>query len=330
MEPVLLAGSTISRATLHNVDELRRLGVRAGDRIIIEKGGDVIPKVVKVIEEERPADAVEIRIPEHCPVCGSEVVRLEDEAAIRCVNLGCPAQIAKRIEHFASRGAMDIAGLGEAVVRQILEKGLIADHGDLYGLKPEEIAALDRQGKKSAENLIHALGESRKQPLSRLVFALGIRYVGAGAAQELARHFNTFDALRNASLEELLEVEGVGETMADSIYKFFREESNVRIIDKLEKAGVIRKDAIGSLKIKGSQFEGKTVVLTGKLLRYTREEAGALIEERGGKLGATITKKTDLVLAGENAGSKLGKAQKLGVRVITEDEFLSLLQGTVH
>lgn len=326
MEPVLLAGSTISRATLHNVDELRRLGVKTGDRVIIEKGGDVIPKVVTVIEEERLADAGEIKIPEYCPVCGSEVVRLEEESAIRCVNLGCPAQIAKRIEHFASRGAMDIEGLGEAVIRQLLAKGLIADHGDLYSLNPEEIAALDRQGKKSAENLILALRESRKQPLSRLIFALGIRFVGAGAAQELARHFKTFNALRNASLEDLMEVDGVGETMADSIHKFFRGESNIKIIDKLEKAGVIRNEVIGYSKVKGNQFEGKTVVLTGKLVRYTREEAGALIEERGGKLGATITKKTDLVLAGENAGSKLVKAQKLGIKVITEDDFLALLE----
>ncbi len=328
MEPVSLAGSTISKATLHNAEEVKRLGVRTGDRVVIEKGGDVIPKVVTVLTGERPEDAGEIVIPERCPACGSEVVRFEEEVAIRCVNLGCPAQIAKRIEHFASRGAMDIEGLGEAVVRQLLDNGLIADHGDLYSLKADQIAALERQGAKSAGNLIQALQESKKRPLSRLLFGLGIRFVGAGAAQEIARHFRTFGAIQNADREALLEVEGVGDAMADSIYRFFREEENLKIIDKLIRAGVIREEKAQEPVRRGDQFAGKSVVLTGKLERFTREEAAVLIEERGGKVTSSVSKNTDLVLSGDNAGSKLDKARKLGVKIMSEDEFLALIGET--
>lgn len=327
MQPVSLAGSTIHRATLHNEDEVKRLGVMIGDHIIIEKGGDVIPKVVGYIPEERPSDTRPIKIPSDCPVCGSKVTRFEEEVAIRCLNLACPAQVSRRIEHFASRGAMDIAGLGEAVVRQLLDNQLIADPGDLYYLKAEKIAELERQGKKSAENLINAIEKSKQQPLSQLIFALGIRFIGKGAAKDLAKHFSSLDAIRHAPVEELLTVEGIGEKMADSLWKFFREEHNLKIIQKLKNAGVmleIPKSA--ALEIPDKVFEGKTFVLTGKLRRYSRDEAGKLIEERGGYVSSSVGKKTDMVLAGEEPGSKYDKAKKLGIRIITEEEFQTMLE----
>ncbi len=324
LEPVPLAGSTISRATLHNEDEIKRKDIREGDTVLIEKGGDVIPKIVQVILEKRPGNSEVFDMPDECPVCHRPLVRIEEEAAIRCENISCPAQVHRRIEHFASRTAMDIEGLGEALVLQLIESQLLKDYGDIYHLQKEPLADLERMGEKSAENLLNAIKESKARPLDRLIFGLGIRFVGTGAASLLADEFGSIEALSKASFHEIEQIEGVGPVIAQSILHFFNEESNQEVIQKLKDAGVRMKEE--RVKKTGGIFEGKIIVLTGALSRFTRDGAAKMIEEEGGKVTSSVSKKTDMVLVGENPGSKYNKANELGIKIIDEDTFISYLE----
>jgi DNA ligase (NAD+) len=324
LEPVFLAGSTISRATLHNEDEIRKRDVREGDTVLIEKGGDVIPKVTQVILEKRPAESKPFRMPKKCPVCGGSLVRIEGEAAVRCENIACPAQVYRRIEHFASRGAMDIEGLGEALVHQLVENRLVLDYGDVYYLKKEDLIGLERMAEKSAQNLLDAVEESKKRPLDRVIFALGIRYVGSGVAALLADHFGSVERLGEATIDTLDAIEGIGLTIAESVVQFFRNKSNIGVLRKLKKAGV-RMEEIRS-KFTGGLFKGKTFVLTGALSRLTREGAATLIESEGGKVSSSVSQNTDFVLVGENPGSKYRKALDLGIEIMDEDTFVGLME----
>ncbi len=324
LKPVPLAGTTVSRATLHNADEIRRKDIRERDWVFIEKGGDIIPKVVGVDLKKRPKDSKPAEIPKTCPVCGTELVQFEGEVAIRCPNLSCPAQIKRRIEHFASRGAMDIEGLGTALVEMLVDKGLIKDIADIYQLKKEEVAQLERMGEKSAQNLMEAIEKSKQQPLDRLIFALGIPYIGATAAKILAKHFKTLEALQNATKEELEQIDGIGEKMAESIVRYFKNEHNRRILKRLKQAGVkteLEEDAT----VENPVLQGMTFVLTGTLPHLKREEAKALIEKYGGKVSSSVSKKTTYVLAGADPGSKLNKAQQLGIPIIDEATFLKMI-----
>jgi DNA ligase (NAD+) len=323
LKPVLLSGSTIGRATLHNADEIERLGIRIGDTVIIEKGGEVIPKVVKVVLEKRPEDSKPTRAPSKCPDCSSPIVRYEGEVAIRCENVSCPMQVRRRIEHFASRNAMDIRGLGTVVVDQMVSEGLVRDYGDIYHLKAEEVEALERMGKKSASNLIGAINASRGRSFERVLFALGIRQVGIHAARLLTSGFSSIDALMNAEEEDVSSIAGLGPTIAESVVTFFRDKANVKVIEKLRKAGV----TLSAKKAREGPvpFKDKTFVLTGTLSKYTREEASELVMSLGGKVSSSVSRNTDYCLAGENPGSKLDKAVRLGVRVIDEKEFERLV-----
>lgn len=320
LDPVRLAGSTISRATLHNEDEIRRKDIRVGDTVILEKGGDVIPKIDGVVLEKRPPDAKPFLMPRRCPACGGELTRLEGEVAWRCENISCPAQVQRRIQHFASRGAMDIEGLGEAIIEMLLKKKLISDFGDLYYLKAEQLIPLERMAEKSASNLLQAIEESKNRSLDRVIFAVGIRYVGANVARILASEFGSLDALKKASRERLEQIEGIGPTIAESVFKFFRKEENLKVIEKLRQAGV--RLAREEVEEEGEKLlKGKTFVLTGALSKYTREEATEIIINKGGNVSSSVSRKTDYVLVGENPGSKLQKAKQLGIKIINEEEF---------
>ena len=329
LEPVLLAGSTISRATLHNIDEIRRKDIRQGDKVVIEKGGDVIPKVVAVVLSERKKSSKPTEPPKYCPVCGTELFNPPEEVALYCENAECPAQIKGRIEHFASRTAMDIEGLGEALIDIFVDKGFLKTYADIYRLrdKKDELIAIERLGKKSVENLLNAIEESKKKPFDKVLFALGIRYVGAGVARKLADHFRSIDALMNASEEELTGVYEIGESIAKSVKSFFSSKDNLETISLLKEAGVQFKfeDTVDK-KVKENFFTGKTFVLTGKLNSFTREEAGDRIINLGGKVTSSVTKNTDYLIAGEKAGSKLDKAKKLGVDILSEDDLLNYLK----
>ena len=328
LEPVPLAGSTIARASLHNADEIRRKDIRIGDTVLIEKGGDVIPKVVEVDPSERPDDAVEYAFPNQCPSCKSPLTRDAEEAVTRCDNPTCPAQLRRRLEHFASRNAMDIEGLGPAVVEQLVEQGLVKDLSDLYELNVESLGALERMGEKSAKNLLDGLDHSKEQPFDRVLFALGIRHVGATVARTLAREFGSLDALCKASVEELEATPEIGPTIARSLYASLPDLPALdRVLYKLKNKAKLQfameaKEAAAP----ASHFSGKTVVITGTLSNYSRDEAAALIERLGGKTTSSVSKKTDLLIAGEKAGSKLAKAQALGVEVLDEAAFIAQLQ----
>ncbi len=323
LEPVFLAGSTISRATLHNEDEIRRKDIREKDTVLLEKGGDVIPKIVQVILEKRPGDSKPFVMPERCPVCQSRLIRIEGEAAVRCENMACPAQIHRRIAHFASRTAMDIDGLGEVLIHQLIASRLLSDAGDIYSLKKEDLAGLERMGEKSAQNLVNAIGSSKKRPLDRVIFALGIRFVGSAAAAVLADTYGSIEALRRAGFEDLTGVEGIGPTIAQSILHFFGEEGNLRVLEKLKSAGVRLEEKRTK---KGGIFEGTIFVLTGSLSRFTREGATLLIESEGGAVTESVSRKTDYVLVGSEPGAKYRKALDLGVSVIDEDTFLKMME----
>ncbi len=325
LEPVQLVGTTVSRATLHNVEEIQRLDVRVGDYVILEKGGDIIPKVVRVVKEKRPQGLPPTEPPRECPVCHSPLVKHPGEVALRCENVACPAQVARRIEHFASRKAMDIEGLGEKVVDLLLENDLIHDYGDLYYLKKEEIARLERMGEKSAENLIRAIEKSKQQPLERLIFALGIPFVGEGAARLLAERYKSLDELMQAREEELAEIEGIGEKTASSIRQFFNNPHNREVIEKLRRAGVRFTREEETPAQTDERFAGKTFVFTGALSRYSRDEAAELVRQRGGKVSNSVSRKTDYVVVGTDPGSKYRKAQQLGVRILSEQEFYEML-----
>ncbi len=327
LEPVFLAGSTISRVTLHNEDFISEKGVRIGDTVIIEKGGDVIPKISEVVLEKRPASARKFNYPKQCPVCKEAIVKPEGESAWRCENIACDAQVKKRIEHYCSRDAMDIENLGEAVVAQLVDSHLIRDCGDLYSLQAERLVALERMGAKSVSNLLEGIDKSRHQSLEKLIYALGIRFVGEESAKDLAKHFKTLDRVMNAGEDDLLRVGGIGERTAKSVVHFFGNKQNRNVIDKLIRAGVNTK-MTGSPEPDVDQiFDGKTFVLTGSLTAYSRDDAKKKIEARGGKVSASVSKKTDFVLAGEEAGSKLDKAKELGVRVMDEREFLKMINN---
>jgi DNA ligase (NAD+) len=324
LEPVSLAGTTVSRATLHNPDEVKRLGVRIGDWVLIEKGGDVIPKVLKVIESKRTGEEKPFRMPKKCPVCGGEISKPEGEVVSRCVAADCPAQLEGRLLHFASRRAMRIEGLGESLVHQFVESGKVRDAGDLYSLTLDDIASLERMAKKSASNLLARIEASKQRDLSNLIYALGLRHVGDRTATTLARQFGSLEALSKATVEELDDVPEIGLTVAESVRDWFDDEGNIELCKRLEAAGVRTKME----KTSGPSdetFAGKLFVLTGTLATYNRDEARAAIENRGGRVTSSVSKKTDYVVAGEEAGSKLEKATELGVKVIDEAAFKEML-----
>lgn len=325
LEPVVLAGTTVARATLHNADEIKRLGVRIGDWVLIEKGGEVIPKVLKVIDSKRTGDEKLFRMPKKCPVCGGEISRVEGEVVARCVAADCPAQLIGRLLHFASRRAMRIEGLGVSLVEQLVAKEMVRDAGDLYTLTLEDIAGLERMAKKSAQNLLSQIEASKSKDLSNLIYALGIRHVGDRTASILARHFGSLESLAQASETELDDVPEIGLTVAQSVRSWFDDAGNMDLCKRLETAGVrtkIDRTTEGALD---ERFAGKQFVLTGTLSKYTRDEAKALIEGRGGRVTSSVSKKTDYVIAGDEAGSKLDKATTLGVTVLDEAAFKGML-----
>ncbi len=324
LEPVSLAGTTVSRATLHNPDEVKRLGIRIGDWVLIEKGGDVIPKVLKVIESKRTGQEKPFRMPRKCPVCGGEISRPEGEVVSRCVAADCRAQLKGRLLHFASRRAMRIEGLGESLVDQFVNSGRVRDAGDLYSLTLEDIASLERMAAKSASNLLAQIESSKRRELSNLIYALGLRHVGDRTASTLARHFGSLDALSKATVEQLDDVPEIGLTVAQSVRDWFDDEGNIELCKRLAAAGV--KTEIEKTSGQTSEeFSGKQFVLTGTLGSFTRDEARAAIEARGGRVTSSVSKKTDYVVAGEEAGSKLDKANSLGVNVLDEKGFKEML-----
>jgi DNA ligase (NAD+) len=323
LKPVSIGGTTVSRATLHNLDEIERLGVKIGDWVEVERGGDVIPKVVKVVEDkEHSRGKKQFVMPEHCPVCGGNVVRTPGEVDHRCVNANCPAKLQGTILHFASRHVMNIDGLGEALVNQLTERGLVKNVADLYKLTKDDLLKLERMGEKSADNVLAEIEASKKLPLERVIYGLGIRFVGERTAQFLAEHFGSLDAIMNASAEQLEEVNEVGPRIAESIVEFFGDEHNRKLVSDLRKAGLT---FAGRKKEKGTKLAGKTFVLTGNLERHTRDEAKKMIEDAGGRVSGSVSKKTDYVVAGSDAGSKLDKARELGVSVIGEEELEGLV-----
>lgn len=329
LDPVRIAGSTVARASLHNEDYIEDKDIRIGDFVIIQKAGDIIPEVVRVQKGKRTGDEKEFIMPKFCPVCGGHAIRLEGEAAVRCTGNACPAQLRRLIIHFVSRNAMDIMGLGPAIVDQLLTKDLIGDSGDLYYLKYDQLIDLERMGDKSVNNLLKAIEESKGRELERLIFGFGIRLVGARAAHLIAEKFKHLDRIIEAREEDFLEIDEIGDKIAQSLTAFFDEEQNLKLVEKLRRAGVNFSQKSNTSIFGGDapdhQWDGKTFVLTGTLEGYTRNEAKKLIEERGGRVTGSVSKKTDYVLAGESPGSKLDKARELGVSIIDEEEFISKL-----
>jgi DNA ligase (NAD+) len=325
LEPVQLAGTTVARATLHNEDEIRRLDVRVGDWVLIEKSGEIIPKVLKVVESKRTGNEKRFRMPKKCPVCGGVISRPEGEVVSRCVAADCPAQLKARLLHFASRRAMRIEGLGEALVEQLVEKKMVNDVGDLYRLKLEDVSALERKAEKSASNLMAQIEASKARDLPHLVYGLGIRHVGERTAGILARNFRSLERLSKASIEEIDAIHEIGMTVAQSVRDWFEDAGNLYLCERLRAAGV-RTEMLGGVgEAQDETFAGKQFVLTGKLDSLTRDEARALIEGRGGRVTSTVSKKTDYVIAGEDAGSKLDKAVELGLRVMDENALKEML-----
>ncbi|MCI6568596.1 MAG: NAD-dependent DNA ligase LigA [Dysosmobacter sp.] len=323
LSPVHLAGTTVQSATLHNQDYIAEKDIRIGDTVIVQKAGEIIPEIVEVDFSKRPEGTVPYRLPEVCPVCGAPVSRDEDGAAIRCTGAECPAQLLRNITHFASRDAMDIEGLGPAVIQQMIDSGLVHSAADLYYLHAQDIAQLDRMGEKSAENAIRAIEKSKANDLSKLIYGLGIRQVGVKAAQTLAAHFKTFDALSAASLEELTEISDVGAITAQFILDYLASPQSQDLLRRLKDAGV---NMESKQQLVDERFAGMTFVLTGTLSRFDRKSAEAMIQARGGKAAGSVSKRTTYVVAGEAAGSKLKKAQELNIPVLTEDEFAKMLE----
>jgi DNA ligase (NAD+) len=324
LKPVPIGGTTVSRATLHNMDEIERLGVKIGDWVEVERGGDVIPKVTRVVDDkDHPRGHKSFHMPEKCPVCGGRVVRAEGEADHRCVNQKCPAKLRETILHFASRGVMNIDGMGDALVTQLTERRVVKDVADIYKLTKNQLLSLERMGEKSADNILREIENSKKLPLERVIYGLGIRFVGERTAQFLAEHFGDISALEKAGEEELQQVEEVGPRIAKSIVEFFAEPRNRELVEELRAAGLTLK---GKKKERGTKLAGKTLVLTGTLVNYTRDEAKKLIEDAGGKVAGSVSKKTDYVVAGADAGSKLDKAKELGVTVVDEKGMEALLK----
>lgn len=323
LTPVRLAGTTVTNATLHNQDFISEKDIRIGDTVLVRKAGEIIPEVLSVVTEKRPPEAQPYIFPKTCPVCGAPVERDEDGAHVRCTGAECPAQLLRNLTHFASRDAMDIDGLGVAVVENLVGAGLIKTPGDLYFLKEEDVAGLERMGKKSAQNLLAAIERSKSNDLSRLIYAFGIRQVGQKAGKILAARFHTLEALENAALEELTAVDDIGAITAQSILEWMASPQSKHLIQRLAQAGV---NMTAAEQGSDQRFAGMTFVFTGTLEKFTRDEAAAMVEDRGGKSASSVSKKTSYVVAGEAAGSKLRKAQELGVTVLTEDEFLALLK----
>jgi DNA ligase (NAD+) len=323
LKPVLIGGTTVRNATLHNMDEIERLGVKIGDWVQVERGGDVIPKVAKVIDDkDHPRGHTTFQMPENCPICGTKVVKTEGEVDYRCVNANCPAKLRETILHFASRGVMNIDGMGDALVTQLTDRGMVKNVADIYKLTKSDLLSLERMGDKSAQNVLDEIEDSKKLPLERVIFGLGIRFVGERTAQFLAEHFGSIDSMMNASLEELEEVNEVGPRIAESIREFFDEPRNRELIKRLRDAGL---RFAAKKRERGTKLAGKTFVLTGTLAKYSRDEAKKMIEDAGGRVSGSVSKKTDYVVAGTDAGSKLDKAKELGVPVIEETEMEKLL-----
>jgi len=323
MRPVNIGGVEVSRATLHNQDEIDRKDVRVGDWVVVQRAGDVIPEVVQVIKSKRSGKEKKYKLPEKCPVCGSETVRLEGEAARRCVNPSCPAQLKERIFHFASKRAMDIDGLGSKLVDQLVEKGLVKNVADLYFLDKKQLTSLERMAEKSADNLLEAIESSRHRSLDRLLFALGIRFVGEHVARVIVKAFGSLERIENATEEELTAVYEVGPQVAKSVVEFFSKQENREIIERLRAGGVeIKEEAVEKTK---DLLDGKTIVFTGALQTFTRHEAQDLVEKLGGRASSSVSKKTDFVVIGENPGSKAEKARSLGVTVLTEEDFRQIV-----
>lgn len=324
LEPVKVAGSTISKTTLHNEDFIKEKDIRVGDTIVVQKAGDVIPEILEVKKEKRDGKEQVFEMPKVCPVCGAPVVREEGEAVSRCIGIECPAKLVRNIIHFVSRDCMNIDGLGDKIIEQLINRNLISNIADIYFLKFEDIATLKKNGQKFTQNLIEAINNSKNNDLYRLIAALGIRHIGTKAAKTLAKKYKTMDSLINASLESLAMTDDIGEISANSIYEFFRQNQTIDLINRLKEANV-NMEALDTEDI-DNRFEGKTFVLTGTLERFTRKEASDLIEKHGGKTSGSVSKKTDYVLAGEDAGSKLTKAQNLGVEIITEEQFEEMMK----
>lgn len=324
LNPVKVAGSTISKTTLHNEDFIKEKDIRVGDTIVVQKAGDVIPEILEVKKEKRKGTEVIFEMPKVCPVCGAPVIREEGEAVSRCIGIECPAKLIRNIIHFVSRDCMNIDGLGDKIIEQLIEKNLISNIADIYFLEFEDIATLKKNGKKFTQNLIDAINNSKNNDLYRLIAALGIRHIGVKAAKTLARKYKTMENLMQASIESLAMTNDIGEISANSLYEFFRQEQTIDLIDRLKKAGV-NMNVIENEEI-DNRFEGKTFVLTGSLEQFSRKEASDLIEKHGGKVSSSVSKKTDYVLAGEEAGSKLTKAQSLGVEIITEEQFKEMMK----
>ncbi|PYX29274.1 MAG: DNA ligase (NAD(+)) LigA [Acidobacteria bacterium] len=322
LAPVLIGGTTVRNATLHNMDEIDRLGVKIGDWVQVERGGDVIPKVAKVIDDkDHPRGTRAFEMPEKCPVCGTKVVRTEGEVDYRCVNANCPAKLRETILHFASRGVMNIDGMGDALVNQLTERGLVKNIADIYKLTKDDLLSLERMGDKSAQNILDEIAGSKQLPLERVIYGLGIRFVGERTAQFLAEHYGSMAALEKTGVEELQNVNEVGPRIAESIVEFFSIPANRKLVERLHEAGLTLS---GQKKQRGTKLAGKTFVLTGTLAKYTRDEAKKMIEGAGGKVTGSVSKKTDYVVAGADAGSKLEKANQLGVSVIDEKEMEKL------
>ena len=323
-KPVRVAGSLVSRATLHNIDFIHSKDIRIGDHIIIQKAGDVIPEVVEVIKDKRKPDAAKYEMPDDCPVCGEPLERIDDEAATRCTNSNCPAQQLRSIIHFASKGAMEIDGLGPAIVEKLIEEGLVKTCADLYELKKDDIVSLEGFAEKSASNLIESIENSKSRGLDRLLFALGIRLIGSRAAKLIAERFGTIESVAEANAEQIAEIPDIGEKMAGSVEHYFSESASIELIEHLRKCGV---DMTYEAVEKGGIFSGKTFVITGTLPGMKRSEAKKLIEDNGGKVSSSVSKKTDYLLAGDEAGSKLDKANKLGINVISEEDLEKMLDN---
>ncbi len=323
LAPVPIGGTTVRNATLHNMDEVGRLGVKIGDWVQVERGGDVIPKVAKVIDDDaHPRGTTEIEAPDKCPVCGTKVVRTEGEVDYRCVNANCPAKLVGTILHFASRGVMNIDGMGESLVTQLIDRGMVKNVADIYDLSKKDLLSLERFADKSAQNILDEINRSKELPLERVIYGLGVRMVGERTAQFLAEHFGSMEALANASVEELQGVNEVGPKIAESIAEFFSNPANRKLVERLGKAGLA---FTGQKKERGTKLSGKTFVLTGTLASYSRDEAKKMIEDAGGRVSGSVSKKTDYVVAGADAGSKLDKAKDLGVAVIDEREMEKLV-----
>ena len=326
LEPVRVGGVTVSSATLHNQDEIDRKDIRIGDTVVVQRAGDVIPEVVQVIPEKRTGKEEKFRLPNRCPVCGSEVDRPEGEAVARCTGIACPAKLKETIIHFASRDAMNIEGLGEKIIEQLVDRDLVKDYADLYLLTFEKMLTLERMGEKLARNILTAIERSKKTSLDRLIYALGILHVGEHVAKLLAQHFLNLEEISHSSFETLKSIEGIGEKIASSIVKFFGQKANQRVIQKLQERGLEYPIQSSKLPLKHRKWEGRTFVFTGGLTTMSREDAKSRVESLGGRVSSSVSKKTDFVVVGEDPGSKYEKARSLGVKILSEDEFIRMIE----